>query len=373
MKVHTNRLCSTLEDLETGAIEKANVDLLLVHGDITFLEDDFFLEKLKDSMPNAEIIGCSSIGEFINNEADEGTIVYSAIDLEKTTTKSFRITKGEQIQTDFDAGQAISKSLAAPDLKCILLLYDIFAVDSDDFIKGVESLLPDGLPILGGAAADNFEYERTVVIDKNGVYDNGFVALGLYGDSLVVNTKSSYFDQEGSIINITKADENKVFEINGQPAAQEYKKLLNGQEHLLPNIAAVYPFVFLDSEDKPLYCRKVIQVIEEENALLFSLPMPLGRFRVVDLSEENLFVKDAQRTVSEVATPKNEFSYIINCCARRGEMGNLSSAEAEVIHESLGGCPLIGFYSFSEIGRSSDDSANIVNNVTVTIGAFYEI
>ena len=373
MKIHTVRLCSTLEEIDTGAIEKGNVDLLLVHGDIVFLEDNFFLGKLKDAMPNAEIIGCSSIGEFINDEADEGTIVYTAIEFEKTKTKASRVTKGGAIQTDFELGQAISSDLSASDLKCIILFYDVFAIGSDDFMKGLESLLPHNVPILGGAAADNFECERTVVVDKDGTYDHGVVALGLYGESLVVQSNSSYFDQEGSVLEITKVDENKVLEINGKPAAQEYKKLLNVEEGLEQSAASTAPFIFLDAQDNPLYCRAVIQILEEENALLFSLQIPLGKCKVIDLSEGGLLLKDAQRTVSGVTDPRNEFAYIINCCARRGPIGDLSSAEARVMHDALNQSPVMGFYSFAEIGRSSQTTQNIVNNFTVTVGAFYEV
>lgn len=86
-----------------------------------------------------------------------------------------------------------------------------------------------GLPIVGGSAGDDFDFEKTFVLN-NGRFKSDCASLTIVTTTRPFELfKSQHFKPTDKKIIITDADPDSrlVSEINGEPAAASYARILN--------------------------------------------------------------------------------------------------------------------------------------------------
>lgn len=371
MKVFSHELTSSLEDLPSIDFPCEKIDLVFIHGSPFSLEDPILLDNFRDAFPNAELLGCSSAGEMINGQTFDNAIVFSALHFEKSTIKSARVGSSENESDEFDGGRKLAASLDADDLQFIVIYCEGLGLDCDEMISGIQAELGRNIPIAGGLAGDSLLFERTILMDRDGAYDNGAVAVGIYGDSFTVNRSASLFEKEGIGIEISASDGNMLTGINGRPALEEYTKMLGEKADQLPGICLNFPITILDPEtQQPLYCRTMHEIID--NNILAAGTVPEGPARLIDLTNPEDFFIDANNTSKAATTEAAEFAVIVNCAGRRAALGDRWTEEQSIIQDNFAEIPSIGFYSYGEIGECRNTGSTIVHNQAVNIFTFHE-
>ena len=375
MKVFSHHLTSALDLIPESSLPNNKADLVLVHGNPFSLEVPGLIEKFNIAFPNACIAGCSSAGELLDGHTYENSIVYSAIQFDNTVVKQSRIDLPHSNKNEYQAGSNLATELQADDLVMVLLLSEGLAVDCDELISGMREILGAEAPIFGGLAGDSLAFEHTVVLDNDGVYSNSVVAVGLYGNTLKFNTSSSLFNQKGTEIEITGSDSNIVTHINGESAGEFYEKMMKSKYEIkIGNSSSLnFPLIILDPVTKePLYCRTIHEYDLEDNILIAAGSVPIGPAKLLDLTDNEDFLKDAKEVSTRLASTQADFSIVISCAGRRGAMGSAWIEEYPLIQETLGNIPSIGFYSYGEIGTSHYDRSTIVHNQTINIATLHE-
>lgn len=374
MKTFSQHLTSPLEDLPKINFPESETDLVFIHGTPFSLEDPHLLENFRVKFPNAAILGCSSAGEVVNGNVYDNSIIFSALNFEHSWVRSARLPIAEDNGDSFQKGVELANQLESDDLRLIVLFCEGLGTDCDRFIDGLKDGLNREIPVSGGLAGDCLLFDHTIVLDRNGVYDDGVVAVGLYGDSLNVRLATSPFEGMPRVdIEITKSEGNLVQEINGKSALAEYARLIGDSASQLPGICLNFPIIIFDPETNvPICCRTMHEVIEEEQTILAAGSIPEGPATIIDCRDKDKVFEDAKKAIATATfEQQTDFAFVVNCAGRRAALGDAWSEEMAIICQNLGDIPHLGFYSYGEIGDSWQEST-IVHNQSVNLFTLHE-
>ena len=124
-------------------------------------------------------------------------------------------------------GEALARSLAAPDLRAIFVLSDGLSVNGTELLRGIHRSVPPSVVVTGGLAGDGSRFKQTWVL-VGGKPTPGFVvAVGLYGDTVGVSHGSrGGWDVFGPERVVTRSVGNVLHELDGEPALALYKTYL---------------------------------------------------------------------------------------------------------------------------------------------------
>ena len=373
MKISSRQLMSSLEYLPELNAPNLGADLVIVHGNPYSLEQPRLLENLCAAFPNASIAGCSSSGEIMNGETYENSIVYSAIEFEHSRVRQSRVSITNDQEDEFAAGKLLANNLLDDELAFVIVFSEGLGIDCDEVLKGANEVFGGAIPLIGGLAADNNAFDYTVVMDREGTYDDAVIAVGIYGNRIKINTAMSSFDQVGIEVDITSTEGNIVHQLNHKPVLDVYKELVFKQIDYEIDFIMSHPLVILDAESKRvMYCRTIFDYDLENGAVLTAGSVPQGPAKIISLIDSSNIVADINHTCEKLIDQEAEFAFVISCTSRKEPMGSEWIKESKFIQECLGNTPSLGFYSFGEIGRHVQADPAVVHNHTLTIATIIE-
>ncbi len=164
---------------------------------------------------------------------------------EKTTLQIVHIDKNETQSSDYMMGVSLASSLNQDNLKALICFTDGLSTNGEEFLKGVESLLPD-VVLAGGMAADNGLLEETFIFTNNFLTSSGCVGVALNSLALHIDTRYSFdWTPIGIHLEVTKSVKNRVYEIEGMNVIDVYAKYFGHElASQLPNIGIEFPLIF---------------------------------------------------------------------------------------------------------------------------------
>lgn len=333
--------------------------------------------QLRKAYPKAIIAGCSTSGEILDSAIFDESICTAIMRFEKSNIKMVTLDIQDPSQS-LDVGKAIAESLKADDLKAVFVLSDGLLVNGSALIQGLRLNVNPDTVITGGLAGDGKDFKKTYVL-KNDQPTTGCVsAIGFYGDDVIVNYGSQGgWDIFGPERHITRSKENVLYEIDGQPALELYKKYLGDQAKDLPAAGLLFPLAIGKTPfSKAQVVRTILAVNEEEQSMTFAGDIPEGWYAQLMRANFDRLVEGAmiagQLAKNTAQNPNNTLGIAISCVGRRLVLGERTEEEIEATHDMLGHeMPLVGFYSYGEISPSSLGSSDL-HNQTMTLTTFGE-
>jgi hypothetical protein len=226
-------------------------------------------------------------------------------------------------------------------------------------------------------AGDGARFLETYVIANNIPTQRTIVAVGFYGNSLSVQSGCfAGWSEFGTQRTITKSDGNILYEIDGQPALDLYKKYLGEYASQLPNSGLRYPLNIKENDDSHEIIRTLLSINEEDKSITFAGDVPTGfkaRLMKPDIDELIEGAGKAAEVIKKV-NDKTALGLIVSCVGRKIVMNQLIDDELEIIQEILGdNVHLIGFYSYGEIAPFQDNLSTCeLHNQTMTLTTIYE-
>ncbi len=356
--------------------------LVLVFGSADHTQDLRPFRDVRAAYPRACLLGCSTAGEIVDSSICDETLVVAVARFRRTTLRlAFAETAGDTEQ----AGVAIAEQLMGPDLRGVFVLSDGHSVNGSGLVRGLNHVLPRNVVVTGGLAGDGARFERTWVLRGGMPITNGVGAVGLYGDHVRVGhgTKGGW-DLFGIERRITRAEGNVLYELDGKPALQLYKRYLGDRAAQLPSSALRFPLAVRDHVNKgKQVVRTVLAVDEDANSMTFAGDMPIGAYaqlmhasfdRLVDGAHEA--AQMTARVCMEDRRPGHNLSptlaIAISCVGRRLVLGERCEEELEATLDVLpNGTRQIGFYSYGEIAPYSTGACNL-HNQTMTLTTITE-
>ncbi|TXL72741.1 FIST domain containing protein [Vineibacter terrae] len=211
------------------------------------------LAEIARHAPGVPILGCTTAGEITPIGYRQGTV--TGLSLSAThfaasvrliePTSSFEITDGPAVTQALTAEHnAYRRRLHAPNTFA-LLINDGLSMREEIIV----SALRDGLgeiPLIGGSAGDNLAFRETSVFLDGRVLTNASLLVLVSTDLAFRVFQTQHFKPLDQKMVITRADPSRrlVMEINAEPAADEYARLIGlDRAELTPLIFAAYPLV----------------------------------------------------------------------------------------------------------------------------------
>jgi len=358
-----------------GSIEELqDVDLVTVFGDTDVFVQEKHYKYLRQRYPNAKIIGCSSAGNILGEEISESPLVATAVSFEssKVVLESIEFSMGEDIKK-------ISKELAAKfdeeGLKHLFILSDGLNLNGSEMVQGFNEAT--NITKTGGLAGDGAKFEQTFVIANDVAKQKVIVALGFYGDALTIGSGCyGGWSEFGTQRIVTRSEANILYELDGEPALDLYKRYLGEYADDLPNSGLRFPLSIKEKDADPEVIRTLLGIDEESKSITFAGDIPEGF--TVRLMKPNidLLIEGAGEaaSIANMANGKPALGLVVSCVGRKIVMSQLVDEELESVGEELGkDVQLTGFYSYGEIAPFQNDIQNCqLHNQTMTLTVLYE-
>jgi len=296
------------------------------------------INSLSEKLPQAICIGSSTDGEIYNSEVSTKSIIISISTFKETTLKSY----SSNNTSCFDKGVELANNLVTSKTKLLILFLNSFGSNGEEFIKGIESV-NNKVMICGGMAGDNGDFDETFVSIQNKVLTNGAVGVAL--DSDILEVKNDYrfnWSTIGIEHKITKADKNRVYEINDIKTIDFYKKYLGEdlEEKLLESAIA---FPLLVKRNNIITARPVINTYED-GSFGYTGNLKVGDRVKFGFGNTEMILKEP--IIKNPDDYKNTESFFIySCMARRRYIPDLIHIENSAYSNIA---TTTGFFTYAE-------------------------
>jgi hypothetical protein len=353
------------------------IQLVLCFGNKQILSEPNIYNTIKKKFKTAEIAMCSTAGEIFHTTVVDETITVVAFEFTTTTICTSKVNI-KSCANSFEAGELLLKNLPVDDLKYVLILSDGTLANGSELVKGLTDATGNKVLITGGLAGDNFDFKSTLVGLNEQPTAGVIVAIGFYGNNLMVHHGSlGGWDMFGPERIITKSIDNILYEIDNKNALDLYKRYLGPDIENLPASALLYPLAVMTSEYGHPIVRTILDINEQEKTMTFAGDVPQGsKVRLMKANLDKLTM--ASQIASDFATNHHQinpdFALLISCVGRRLVLGSRIEEEVETAFEAMGNNTLLaGFYSYGEISPLNGAVKCELQNQTITITTFYEL
>lgn len=350
--------------------------LVLVFGAPDMRAHPAPFERLRQSYPGAHLVGCSTAGEILHDMVHDHSLTVTVIGFEHARLKLETITLDEHADAH-QAGSQLARALQGEELVGVYVLSDGLHVNGSELARGLSEVLGDALPVTGGLAADGSDFGATWVLAGAQLGEHLIAAVGFYGEGLSFTHGSrGGWDPFGPTRQVTRSSGNILYEIDGQPALEIYKRYLGERADELPGSGLLFPLALReDPEDEDYLVRTILAVDEQESSLTFAGDIAQGAYaqlmkanfeRLVDGAEQ------AAHMTGEHAGPALVLA--VSCVGRRLVMGQRIEEELEAtLSHYPEGTHQTGFYSYGELSpKSALDGSCALHNQTMTLTVIRE-
>ena len=336
------------------------------------------LASLRANHPHARLLGCSTAGEISNGQISDAGLSVLALQFDATPVTIGQV-EIEQFDGSRAAGDALARQLPRDGLRHVFLLSDGLGVNGSELALGMEAALPDGVPVTGGLAGDDDRFERTQVFCDDFVGPGRIVCAGFYGDRVATGYGSlGGWDVFGPERIISRAEDNVLFELDGQSALTLYKEYLGKHAEGLPGSGLLFPLQIQTPKEGERVVRTILGVDEDRQCLIFAGDMPQGaRAQLMKASIDRLIdgATGAATICSEQAEPEVPWgcALLVSCVGRRIVLQQRTAEELAGARTVLGAdLPMAGFYSYGELAPFLRGDSCRLHNQTMTITTLAE-
>jgi hypothetical protein len=346
--------------------------LVLVFAKRDAGEDPARFAAVRRAFPTSIVAGCSTSGHFWGPRLHDAAMVGVAARFDHTEL-AMAITHVGGPAESFAAGRDLVGQLPSDGLAGILLLSDGVRVNGSDLVRGVTSLVADGVPVSGGLASDDAAFASTWVLAGDRQGPGNVVAIGFYGDRIRLDHGShGGWAPFGPRRRVTHSEGHVVFELDGRPALALYRDYLGDYAADLPGSALLFPLsVQLPGAAGPVV-RTILAVDDDAQSMTFAGDVPEGSSAQLMRASAEMLVDGALAAAEQclggrpAGTTGATLALGISCVGRRLVLGERVEDELDAVLDVFGdGTELVGFYSNGEISTTSGQCD--LHNQTMTL------
>jgi hypothetical protein len=226
-----------------------------------------------------------------------------------------------------------------------LLLVDGLSIREEQLVSAVANALGD-IPLIGGSAGDDLNFRSTWVLHGGKFRTNAAVLMLVSTRRRFTAFKTEHFLETEQKVVVTGANpsERIVTELNAEPAAFEYARLIGAEgETLTPMIFAAHPLMVRVGGQ---YHVRAIQKVNPDQSLTFLCAIDEGLVLTVAKSVD--VVEDLENLFARIARELGEPDLIIGCdCVLRNlevEQRQLKRTVSDLLMRN----GVIGFCTYGE-------------------------
>ncbi len=324
------------------------------------------------------IFGASAYGQFIDKNYDTDSIVVLMMEIKR---EYFKI---EFRETGSSSTEEIAKSIGEIgkttfNQPAFLVASGGIKTDGERIIEGIQNTTGKETALFGGLAASNLDNIETFVFTNSKFSTDGLIALILNEEKISVNGYATGGSKPvGMFHTITSSDGNIVYTIDDQPALDLILRYsgknvedLKSETDML-NLASSF-HIQLQRENRSPISRTPVFANFNNKSVVFAGSLPKGSkvkfcmlpgFEVVD----NVIVEFANY---KKIVGSADAMILFSCQGREIAFGPWMTDEIQRINQ-LWNSPMIGLFSFGEIGRNSEGQSEFYN-LTCSLALLKEI
>ncbi len=316
---------------------------------------------LAAKIPHAHVIGCTTAGEILSGKMLEWRVVVSFSCFEKTDISSLLV----ELEGDCEAAADTIGNMVTERTKALIVLSDGMKSNGETLIRMLAQKAPH-IVIAGGRAGDNYAFEKSFVFDRTAISESAAAVVALDSDHLRVSNRYLFNWQcIGKHMEVTRASENRVYELDDKPPVDIYRHYLgDGVADALPAAGIEFPLVFWR---KGIHIGRGPIATFEDGSMLFAGNIREGETVRFGFGSFGLMDEGAATLHSQLADEHIESLHIYSCSARKSFFGRDLEREFSYL-QSL--ADTAGFFAYGEYYHGAGESELL--NISTTILALSE-
>lgn len=321
------RACQDVAAQIFSQTKPEEIELVLFHTSTSF-DLDKIATGLTLYFNDLPTVGCTSAGEFNQNGYVTSSLLVIVFLKSEFTIATALIPELETVE--FDQAHKIASSLRRevrqrdeqfdPKRCFVVSFLDGLTRHEEDFLQ-IFAPVFGNIPHLGGSAGDDLKLESTYVFHNGQFYQNAAITM-LVGSKKQFSIFSvDHINTPVSKLVVTNADPRTrtVYELNGEPAAQYYAKLLGlSVAELTPDVFSMSPLAVMVGEK--YFIRSIQKVDLRNNSLTFYCAVDIGIILTFITLGDCIDAVAIKLDALENKLGKPEFVYACDCFMRRIEI-----------------------------------------------------
>jgi hypothetical protein len=248
-----------------------------------------------------------------------------------------------------------------------MLLSDGMAGHQQHLLNGVYEVAGAAVPVVGGAAGDDFAFRETYIFEGDRILRDAAAAVWIASDKpLSVVAKHGYSAASLPMM-VTEVDGLCVRRIAGRPALEVYREVLGDDGSALRpsayiGLAQEHPFGLIQPDGSHLI--RVVRMSDNDSDLMtFTELPPFAAINVMAGRPDDLLGAAGPVIVEALDGREASVLLVFSCAARREVLGDRVSEEAALFQAAAGSIPTFGFYTYGEFARNRSIAGH--HNATV--------
>ena len=358
-----------------------DAQLVLFFGPTDRLNNEDVAASLRQKYPSAILAGCSTGHVILHDDIDDRRVSATALQFSKCRVQAASVVI-DSAESSERCGERLANDLAKDDLRLVIVLSQGLSVNGDKLVRGLSSVLPPAVEIVGGLAGDGPRFEKTIVCLNDHRATDTVVAIGIYGEALGVGQGwAGGWNVFGPQRTITDSDGATLKEIDGHRALDLYIKYLGDEADALPGSALLYPLQIWDPQsDAEPVVRTILSIDEEERTMTFAGDIPVGWNAQLMVGHQGSLVEGARNALANAMDGRQDhgvagdrLNLLVSCVGRQLCMQSHTSDEVmEIQRFSPPGTKMAGFYSYGEIASHGGASTTGLLNQTMAVTHLWE-
>ncbi|MBT7864407.1 MAG: hypothetical protein HN712_29125 [Gemmatimonadetes bacterium] len=350
----------------TSALPSGECDLVVFN---TTMGHNFqeLLDEARRLCPNAEIVGSSCGGVVGADGASERMRALAVMGIQGKG--EFAVASADAIRgpNSREVAAAVAAELKAKNQNINLINIVASGIDiaADQAIAGIESVFGPDVPIIGGTSGDNMQAKVTFQFVGEQILERGIVLIGYADPTLSVVTGVHHGSLAiGKPFEVTKAEANRIFELDGEPAWPHLMKTLDldptievAKTFAVAGLGQEIPADLRDEYENDHFIHTIFMVDDERQSFYTPASIPVGtRLWLMQRDEARMF-EGVDRMVAGLkqklgsAVPVAVFH--TDCAARGRLMFNQILKDEIIARMQYPICegaeiPWLGIYGFGE-------------------------
>ncbi len=324
---------------------------------------------LDEEMPDAQYLGCTTNANIMDGALTDAKIILTCTIFEYGTTQAkvlqFPFLEGNAAQ---DAAELKKFCDANPWVQAVEMHATIMDISMMEFCNEMSRLREDIQVFGGGAFNPDMDDDTAAVFSKgNGFMEHGIIFLLLGGTNF--HTYSAFISGWKPLkrrFRVTKADREILYELDGKPALDVYRRFLNinRNDRFFSNTLE-FPLFMEHGDIDILRCPLAAN---DDGSLVMSSDMQEDAVVRLAYGDPETILASIREDGQKIADFCPEVIQTFSCAARKAFWGEGNISDETVLFNSV--APTTGFYTHGEFLRINGDMLNF--NVTLVIVAMRE-
>jgi hypothetical protein len=320
------------------------------------------------------IFGCTTSGEFIDEETETGSWVmllmdlnpdYFQIHMEEYPDKNYR-------EVAHILAKKVKLSIEDP---AMLIGVSHIETNGEDILHGFVDVFGQEANLFGGLAGDDYAMKETVVFTNGKISNCGMVCLALDQSNVEVQGIATCgWKAVGTEKTVTKSEGNHIYTIEDIPVLDitaKYGGLENvspDNDRLFVELTCNLPLQLQREKGDPIM-RGGLVVDWTDRSYYSNGSVPQGskvRFSVPpDWNVMEKVVKGVEHLKND-RMPEADAVVVFSCAGRILSFGPMMNAEIEGVKQ-IWKVPMAGMFSYGELGRATGGNLELLNLTTCCV------